>query len=115
MNPIIDQTNNRTLPIILIIIIGFSLVMGLIGCSNKQTEWQNPKKLKKFWYKDIKKCRNLAEAQMARELDIGTNIDFIKKGDLQIQFENYDALKILNFYYIDCMIGAGYYRILKHN
>ena len=65
----------------------------LIGCSNKQAEWQNSNKSRIFWYEDILRCKNLSKTRLARQLDIENDANFNNKSDLQIQFEKHDAAK----------------------
>jgi len=115
MTAIKDQVNYKKFPITQIIIFSFSLVLFLVGCSNKHAEWQNHNKSRDFWYDDILKCKNSSQTLLARRLDIKNDANFNNKTDLQIQFEKYDAVKSFNFYYADCMINAGYYKILKNN
>ena len=115
MTAIKDPINQQNPPIIQIILLGFSLVLVLVGCSNKHAEWQNLNKSKKFWNNDILKCKNISKMHLARQLDIENDSNFNNKTDLQIQFEKYDAVKSFNFYYADCMTNAGYYKILKNN
>jgi hypothetical protein len=113
INNISDQINDKKLSLIRIIIFGISLVLVLVGCSNKHAEWQNHNKSKEFWYGDILKCKNFSEAKLTRQLDLENDAYFNNKTDLQMQFEKYDAVKKFNFYYADCMTNSGYYKILK--
>jgi len=115
INTISDQVNDKKLSLIRIIIFGFSLVLVLVGCSNKHAEWQNHNKSKDFWYEDKLKCKNLSETKLTRQLDLENDANFNNKTDLQIQFKKYDALKKFNSYYANCMTDAGYYKILKNN
>jgi hypothetical protein len=108
-----DRVNHQKISIIQIIIFGISLVLVLVSCSNKHTEWQNLNKSRKFWHHDILKCKNFAETHLARQLDIENDANFNNKTDLQIQFEKYDAVKKFNFHYADCMTNEGYYKFFE--
>jgi len=101
--------------IIQITLFNFFLILTLPTCSSKPTEWHHTKKSRSLWRPDILKCQNLATIQLARQLDVENDTNLNNKSELQIQFQKYDAVKILNSFFTNCMTDKGYNKILKNN
>ncbi|MEE2999526.1 MAG: hypothetical protein VX693_06350 [Pseudomonadota bacterium] len=108
----IFSANDKKSPIIKIIILLYSLPLILMACSNKNFEWQNPKKLEDYWPADISKCKIIATTQLNRQLDIENDANFDIKNELKTLFEKLDAEKKYNSYYTDCLKEKGYQRNL---